>query len=467
MRAALYCRVSTMEQVTEGYSIGVQKEKLQKYAEAQSYVIVGTYSDEGFSGKDLMRPEMERLINDVKANKVDIVLIYKLDRLSRHVKDVLELVELFDKYKVTLYSLNENLDLSSPFGRAALKMSATFSELERETIVERMEMGKHARARSGKYSCPGKAPFGYKLNKETDRMEIVPKEADAVRDMYAKYIEGYSFRKLYAYCKEKYPSIRFFSNSMCCKPVIERPLYTGYFMHNGTLIKATNYDPIISYETYLQAQEAVKRNMTKREHDNTPYLLTGLLVCGQCGRAFCGKRRTHKTNGVVKYTYTSYGCTARLKYDSAEHGAVACKNEIYPTEELEQYIEDAVGNLQFSEFVTPQSTTGLIDKLLTENGDLKKQKERLLDLYLNESIDKDTYTEKFDAINRRIQKNMSVIENEKQTLAQSPTVSIDYLKERQREYPTASKKGKQRFLQQIIKQIVIDGDKITINWQVK
>ena len=116
-----------MEQATEGYSISVQKEKLQKYAEAQSYEVVGIYSDEGFSGKDLMRPEMDKLINDVKANKIDVVLIYKLDRLSRHVKDVLELVELFDKYKVALYSLNENLDLSSPFGRAALKMSATFS----------------------------------------------------------------------------------------------------------------------------------------------------------------------------------------------------------------------------------------------------------------------------------------------------------------------------------------------------
>ena len=315
MKAAIYARVSTLEQATEGYSIGVQKEKLTHYANAQNYEIADVYSDEGFSGKDLMRPAMLRMLDDVRSGKIDIVLIYKLDRLSRHVKDVLELVETFDKYKVTLYSLNENLDLSSPFGRAALKMSATFSELERETIVERMEMGKHARARSGKYSCPGKSPFGYKLNKETDRLEIVPEEAEAVRDMYAKYIEGYSFRKLYRYCKAKYPGIRFFSNSMCCKPVIERPMYAGYFIHNGELIKATNYEPIISYETYLQAQEAVKRNLTKREHDNTPYLLTGLIFCGQCGRAYCGKRRTHK------YNAESLHCCNRL----AEFPPGCCK----------------------------------------------------------------------------------------------------------------------------------------------
>ena len=466
MQAALYVRVSTLEQVTDGYSIGVQKEKLSAYAAAQSYDITDIYSDEGFSGKDLHRPAMERLLSDVKSGKINTVLVYKLDRLSRHVKDVLELVELFDKYSVSLYSLTEQLDVSSPFGRAALKMSATFSELERETIVERMQMGKDARARSGKYTCPGKAPFGYKLDKERDRLEIIPEEAEAIRDMYAKYIDGYTFRKLYSYCREKYPDIRFFSNSMCCKPVIERPLYAGYFYHNGELIKATNYEPIISYDIYLQAQEAIKRNTTKREHDNTPYLLTGLIYCAKCGRAFCGKRRAHKVNGIERTVYYSYGCTARIKFNRAEHGS-PCKNEFYPVESLDKLVENMVQNIQFTEFTTPQTSTGLIDKLLIENGELKKQKERLLDLYLNEAIDKDTYALRFDDINKRIQKNLAVIDNEKQSIAQSPTVSIEYLKQRQREFPYASKKEKRQLLQQLIKQIVIDGEKVTISWYVK
>ena len=140
MRAALYCRVSTIEQATEGYSIGEQKEKLSAYARAQSYSIVGVYSDEGFSGKDLNRPAMTNLMTDIKQGKIDTVLIYKLDRLSRNVSDVLYLVDLFDKYDVVFFSLHENFDLGSPFGRAGLKMMAPFSELERATIVERMQM---------------------------------------------------------------------------------------------------------------------------------------------------------------------------------------------------------------------------------------------------------------------------------------------------------------------------------------
>lgn len=458
--------MSTLEQAAEGYSVGVQKEKLSAYAAAQNYEIVDIYSDEGFSGKNLYRPAMERLIADVQNRRVDIVLVYKLDRLSRHVKDVLELVELFDKSAVTLYSLTENLDVSSPFGRAALKMSATFSELERETIVERMQMGKDARARSGKYTCPGKSPFGYKLDKSSDRLIIVPEEAEAIREMYAKYIEGYTFRKLYTYCREKYPDMRYFSNSMSCKPVIERPMYTGYFEHNGELIRATNYDPIIPYETYLQAQEVIKRNTTRRERDNSPYLLTGLVYCARCGRAYCGKYRAHKVNGVTKYEYTSYGCTARTKYSRAEHGDMPCDNKLYSTEELEEFVGNAVMNLNFTAFATPKASTGTIDKLLVENGELKKQKERLLDLYLSETVDKDSYTKRFDEINKRISKNLIVINNEKQSIAQSPTVSIEYLKQRRSEYPNATKKEKRRLLQLLIRQIIIDGDAITIYWTV-
>ena len=115
MRAALYCRVSTIEQATEGYSIGEQKEKLSAYARAQSYSIVGVYSDEGFSAKDLNRPAMTNLMTDIKQGKIDTVLIYKLDRLSRNVSDVLYLVDLFDKYDVVFFSLHENFDLGSPF----------------------------------------------------------------------------------------------------------------------------------------------------------------------------------------------------------------------------------------------------------------------------------------------------------------------------------------------------------------
>lgn len=472
-KAALYTRVSTLEQVQYGYSIGEQKERLKNYAQSQDFSIVDIYSDEGISGKSLIRPAMERLINDIKANKIDIVLIYKLDRLSRRVKDVLELVELFDKYNVTLFSLNENIDLSSPFGRASLKMSATFSEFERETIVERMQMGKSARAKMGKYACPGKCPFGYRLNREKDCLDINEREAEAIREMFDKYIyDGLSFRKLYEYMKTKYSDIKFFSHDMSCKDVIERPLYAGYFNYKGNeLIKAVNVPPIISMETYLKAQEIVKKNTTKRERDNSPYLLTGLMLCAKCGRTYvgkCYKQNIIKKNGErVFYKRTAYGCTARLKTTRKSKEFNLCDNDIFPTQLLEEYVEKAVQNLKFNEFVAPIASTGLIDKLMLENADYEKQKQRLLDVYMDSIIDKETFILRTSEIDKKIKRNEKIILNEKDTIAKSPTVSIEYLKERQKAYASCDKKEKRTLLQLLIKHIVIDGQKITITWNVK
>ncbi len=471
-KAALYTRVSTLEQVQFGYSIGEQKERLKNYAQSQDFSIVNIYSDEGISGKSLIRPAMERLINDIKANKIDIVLIYKLDRLSRRVKDVLELVELFDKYNVTLFSLNENIDLSSPFGRASLKMSATFSEFERETIVERMQMGKSARAKMGKYACPGKCPFGYRLNREKDCLDVHEREAEAIREMFDKYIyDGLSFRKLYDYMKAKYSDINFFSHDMSCKDVIERPLYAGYFKYKGELIKAVNVPPIISMETYLKAQEVVKRNTTKRERDNSPYLLTGLMLCAKCGHTYVGKcykqNRLNKDGKLLAtYSRTSYGCMARVKADRKAKG-LHCDNDIFPSQLLEEYVEKAVQNLKFNEFVAPIASTGLIDKLMLENAEYEKQKQRLLDVYMDELIDKETFILRTAEIEKKINRNIKIVENEKDTVAKTPTVSIEYLQERQKAYASCDKKEKRTLLQLLIKHIVIDGQKITITWNVK
>ncbi|HBG12143.1 MAG TPA: integrase, partial [Clostridium sp.] len=132
-RTALYIRVSTTEQAQEGYSIGEQKERLEQYVKAMGWIISGEYIDPGFSGSNTDRPALNKLIDEI--NQHDIVLVYKLDRLSRSQKDTMLLIEdVFLKNDVDIVSMSESFDTSTPFGRAAIGLLATFAQLERENI---------------------------------------------------------------------------------------------------------------------------------------------------------------------------------------------------------------------------------------------------------------------------------------------------------------------------------------------
>lgn len=140
MRCAIYIRVSTTEQAMEGYSIGEQKERLEQYSSAMQWTIMGEYIDPGYSGSNMNRPELNRLISEVK--NYDVILVYKLDRLSRSQKDTMFLIEdVFLKNDIAFVSMNESFDTGTPFGRAAIGLLATFAQLERENIKERMSMG--------------------------------------------------------------------------------------------------------------------------------------------------------------------------------------------------------------------------------------------------------------------------------------------------------------------------------------
>lgn len=471
MRAALYVRVSTQEQAIEGYSLDAQESKLKSYAEYQQFDIVGTYRDEGFSAASLARPALRRLINDIKTGRVNTVLIYKLDRLSRRVKDVLELVELFAEYNVTLYSLTENLDLSSPFGRAALKMSATFSELERETIIERTKMGKDQRVKEGKQLPTNLDPFGYRYNKETEYFDIVPEEAEIVKKLFELYVQGYSLRKLYDYAKANFGH-PYFSNAMCCKSIIHRSMYAGYISWKGELYPGKNFEAIIPYELYLQAQKQLEKNKNYIKRDNSPYLLTGLLLCAQCGNRYVGKlydRYTIKKDGSHSkhYKYRSYGCASRVKRDKYYHEHLNCQNVIIPAEQLEKTIAESVKNMKFTKFVDGSYTPSLVETLNAENVRHQNKIDKLLDLYVEGAIDKESYKIRVAEIEKIINKNKVVIQEEINKIQDAPTSSIDNLIEAQSKYDELDRKEQRRFLHSLIKYISIDGENLIIKWRVE
>lgn len=192
-RAAIYIRVSTQEQAQEGYSIGEQKERLIAYCKAHDWVIADIYVDGGYSGSNLKRPAMQKLITETA--KFDVVLVYKLDRLSRSQRDTLYLIEeIFMPNTVDFVSMQESFDTASPFGKAMIGLLAVFAQLEREQIKERTRMGRIARVKSGLYHGGGFNPIGYDY--QNGKLTINPYEAEQVRKIFNWYLEGRSLRQI-------------------------------------------------------------------------------------------------------------------------------------------------------------------------------------------------------------------------------------------------------------------------------
>lgn len=471
MNAAIYTRVSTLEQAQEGYSLTAQKDKLLKYAEAMNYNVVGVFTDDGFSGKTLNRPEMQKLIQAVKTESINIVLIYKLDRLSRRVKDVLDLVELFAEHNVTLFSLSENLDLSSPFGRAALKMSATFSELERETIVERMRLGKDQKAKNGMASRKHYLPIGYDYDETTSKFVPRSDEKEQVLKMYQMYLQGATYAQISAYMRNNGYKNRYSSYKARTSPgkVLRNPFYAGYFIHNGEIYKANNIEPIIDYETWLKA-EVIRLNTKKKLLlPGSPYLLTGLIYCGRCGNRYVSKKydqvQVCANGNKHEYHRLCYGCTARVKRDKLYTKIPMCDNVIIKQTDLDNIIINAVKNLHFVKFKA--TTTGQQLNLINlQISELKESLEKLLDVYLSGIITKEQLQERSSKIEAEIALKEKALADMKSNVTPTPEVNADKINQRIKNWDNLDLYDKRQLLQVLIKKIVIDGENVNIEWLV-
>ena len=162
-KAVGYIRVSTDEQTQHGYSLEAQAQAIKKYCELQGWELVRIYRDDGYSGASMERPDLQQLLEDVYLRKFDVVVVWKLDRLSRNLKDTLYLLDdALEKNGIGFISIQEQFDTTTPIGKAVMQIIAVFAQLEREMITERMKMGKYQKARLGQFG--GHVLYGYRKN---------------------------------------------------------------------------------------------------------------------------------------------------------------------------------------------------------------------------------------------------------------------------------------------------------------
>ena len=193
--AALYIRVSTERQAQEGYSVSAQKNNLTKFATNNNFNIYSIYSDEGISGKNIEdRPEVKRLIKDIELGLIDVVLIYKFDRLTRNISDTEEFIDLINNYGITIYALSEGtVDVSNPHGRFVTRLKGAVAQLEREQTAERIKLAFVQKVKNGYSLCCNTCSYGYNRKSGEKVMSINQEEAKVVKRIFRMYLDNYSF----------------------------------------------------------------------------------------------------------------------------------------------------------------------------------------------------------------------------------------------------------------------------------
>lgn len=275
LNVALYVRVSTDRQAEEGYSIEVQKERLEAYSKTfDGEVHTELYVDDGFSGASLERPAMNRMIEDVRAGKLTHVCVYKLDRLSRSQKDTLYLIEdIFLPNNIAFISIQESFNTATAFGRAVVGILSVFAQLERENIYERTRSGMQKRVEEGYWPGGGGVPFGYDYDSE--KGILVPNsDAETVREVYELYLRGWSLQNIANVLGLKYEKL--------ASQILTRKTNIGIIEYNGVEYKG-RHEPIVSPETYERAMALRQQRSEKRLSTETHHLLSGLVWCGVCG----------------------------------------------------------------------------------------------------------------------------------------------------------------------------------------
>lgn len=255
MKAGIYIRVSTEEQAEEGYSLAEQERALSGYCEKNDYEIYSIYRDAGISAKDIKhRPELLRLLADVRKGNIEVVCVRSLSRLTRAVVDVIFIMQLFNRKHVQLISLDETIDTHTAVGRLILIILVAFYQFEREITKERVLKGMAERARQGKCTCA--YVLGY--DKHGERLEINEQEAEIVKYIYNTYLSCGNILHVTQQCRAKnYRGKRgaLFAPEAIHR-ILTRPIYCGYFSQCGEVYKG-NFPPIISVDMYNQVQDTI------------------------------------------------------------------------------------------------------------------------------------------------------------------------------------------------------------------
>jgi site-specific DNA recombinase len=386
VRCGIYTRKSTDEKLEHEFnSLDAQREAAEAYIASQRHdgwlTLPERYDDGGFSGGNMERPAMDRLMKDIEAGKIDCVVVYKVDRLSRSLMDFSKVMSVFEKHRVSFVSVTQHFNTTNSMGRLTLNILLSFAQFEREIISERIRDKLGAQKKKGMWAG-GTPPLGYDVDRSGPRPKLVvnPDEAAKARAIFDLYLDRGSLLATIAECDQRGWTYKRRTTKkgkeVGGKPfdigklhaMLTNEIYIGKLPHRGQYYDA-EHTAIIRREVFQSVQEQLKRNRwsggpANRNKYNA--LLRGLLKCKACGRSmtlgFSGKV------GQKGQVYRYYTCSNNLK-----RGRINCPTGSLPGSEIERVVIEQIRALgsdpELQAEVVAQAQTSTLDErtaLVTE-----------------------------------------------------------------------------------------------------
>ncbi len=351
IRCAVYTRKSTEEGLDQEFnSLDAQRESGEAYVASQLHegwvCLSERYDDGGFTGGNMDRPALRRLLADIEAGKIDCVVVYKVDRLSRSLLDFARLMEIFERHRVSFVSVTQQFSTTSSMGRLMLNVLLSFAQFERELISERTRDKMGAARRRGQW-LGGTPVLGYDV--QGTKLMVNEPEAERVRQIFVLYLK---FKGLIPLVQElerrgwfnkrlTTRDGRTRGGKLFTKTSLHRLLtnvtYVGKTLYKGTIYEG-QHAAIIDKNLWEQAQELLTRNGSTggaQVRNRFGALLKGIIRCAPCG---CAMSPTHATKGNKRYRY--YLCS-----NAQKRGWETCPSKSIPAHEIEQLVVNQIRSI--------------------------------------------------------------------------------------------------------------------------
>lgn len=436
-RAALYIRVSTEEQAMHGYSLAAQRESLTRYANAHNLTIVDYYVDEGKSARKKFqnRKEFMRMLDDVQAEKIDLILFIKLDRWFRSVKDYYKIQEILEAHHVNWKTTEENYDTTTTNGRLYINIRLSVAQDESDRDSDRIKFVFASKVARGETLVGAQSlPIG--LTVAGKRVAPDPKTAQLARDIFAYYDLHQNNSATRRYLLQTY-GIRIAHQNL--SKLLSNRLYIGEYRGNPQYC-----EPVIDAALFDRVQNALKKNARKTPASRT-YLFSGLLVCAECGHKMAGRYTARADR-----EYYHYRCSSAVNAGTCRHRKTINEKEL--EQWLLENLERRIQAYQAVYRVKPLKR----EKPAGNRANLKRKLSRLKELYVDGHIRMEEYQADYERYTAQL---AAIPEPEVQTdalSAQQKLMSSDF----QALYVSLDRERRRALWRSIVKEIRVNAQNV-------